>query len=115
MVKWVVQVIFISVGVAAIASAAGLGNRAPPPVIQSTSVDFNENIMVISGQNFGSVSPIVRLANQVLEVKSHSGDQITVNLPVGIEPATYRLTVSVSKPYRLTSDVFSAGLFGAGR
>lgn len=115
MVKSVVQIICMSLGFAAIASAAGLGNRTSPPVIHRTSVNFNENVMVISGQNFGGVSPIVRLANQVLEVRSHSGGQIVVNLPAGIEPATYGLTVSVSEPYRLTSHAFSAALFGAGR
>ncbi|MGH8659740.1 MAG: IPT/TIG domain-containing protein [Gammaproteobacteria bacterium] len=69
--------------------------------------------MVISGDNFGSATPTIRLANQVLKVKSFSANQVVVSLPANIQPATYGLTVSTSGAYRSTSARFSAALFSS--
>jgi hypothetical protein len=66
----------------------------PHPVILSTAVDTEKDLLVISGQNFGNAPPTVRSANQVLEVKSSSPNRIVVSLPSGIEAATYLLTVT---------------------
>lgn len=66
----------------------------PQPVILSTAVDTEKDLLVISGQNFGNALPTVWSANQVLEVKSSSPNRIIVNLPSGIEAATYLLTIT---------------------
>jgi hypothetical protein len=113
MLKLAIKPILVLVGLLPFGYAASIGPTTPPPVIVSTMVDFKENVMVITGHNFGSALPIVRLANQVLRVKSYTANQVVVSLPPGIPPTTYRLTVAADGPYKLTSDVFNAALFAA--
>lgn len=113
MLKLAIKPILVLVGLLPFGYAASIGPIIPPPVIMSTMVDFTENVMVITGHNFGSAPPIVRLANHVLQVKSYTANQIAVSLPPGIPPATYRLTVAADGPYKLTSDTFDAALFAA--
>ncbi len=103
MLKLSIKAILVTVGFVHAASAGSASPRTPPPVIVSTTVDFKENGMVITGHNFGRTPPIVRLGNQILTVKSFAPSQAVVGLPPGIRPATYRLTVTTDGPYRLTS------------
>ncbi len=113
MLKLAIKPILVLVGLLPFGYAASIGPITPPPVIMSTMVDFKKNVMVITGDNFGSAPPIVRLAKHVLQVKSHAANQVVVSLPPGIPPATYRLTVAAQGPYKLTSDIFDAALFAA--
>lgn len=113
MLKSAIKPILVLVGLLPFGYAAGVGPKIHPPVIVSTMVDFKENVIVITGHNFGSTPPIVRLADQVLQVKSYAANQVVASLPAAIPPATYRLTVTTDSPYKLTSDVFNAALFAA--
>lgn len=118
MVKSTVRSILIIMGLgASVCAGAGPGSPRPnPPVIHSAFMDSAKHAMVVSGHHFGSTPPTVVLAHQVLQVKTSSENQLLVGLPEDIQPATYRLTVTTSGPYRLTSDVFYAALFAvAGR
>ncbi len=113
MLKLAIKPILVLVGLLPFDYAASIGPITLPPVIVSTTVDSKENGIVITGHNFGSRPPIVRLGNQVLSVKSYAPNQAVVGLPPGIRPATYRLTVTTDGPHRLTSDAFSAVVFAA--
>lgn len=95
-----------------IANAAGPGSpRAVPPEIFSVTANFSEHTVVISGNYFGAVRPTVRLGDRVMNVESFSPNQVIVTLPPDVQPATYSLTVTASRPHRLTSNLFSAALF----
>lgn len=108
--------VLIGLGLLTYAAYAGSGSpRSLPPVIQSTTADFNNNVMVITGRNFGSAPPIVRLANHVLKVESFSANEVVVNLPRGIRPATYSLTVTASGSHKVSSDIFITALMGYDR
>lgn len=108
--------ILVLIGLGLFGYAAYAGSASPrslPPVIQSTTVDFNNNVMVITGRNFGSAPPIVRLADYVLKMKRFSANEVIVSLPPGLRPATYRLMVSTYGPHKVSSDSFSTALFAA--
>lgn len=83
------------------------------PVILSTVVDLDKNLLAISGQNFGKAAPAVSLAGQVLEVRSWSANQIVVSLPTNIQPATYLLKVTTRDGANTTSGPFSTAIFAA--
>jgi hypothetical protein len=109
-----VAIVTMWLGTSGYAVAAGPGTpRFTPPVILSSTADLKDNVIVISGHDFGSTPPTVRLANQVLPVKSFSTTQIIASLPAGIQPATYSLTVSTTGPYQATSNPFNAAFFAA--
>jgi len=96
------------------ADAAGPGTpRVATPVILSTSVDFDDKVIVITGKEFGKTEPKVRLANHVLTVRSFTDGQVVANLPTDIPPATYRLTVSTGGPNQATSNPFNTALFAS--
>ncbi|MGH8658137.1 MAG: IPT/TIG domain-containing protein [Gammaproteobacteria bacterium] len=81
------------------AGAAQVLPRPPEPVILSTEIDSSDRLMIISGRNFGSShSPIVTLADEVLEVKSFSPTEIVVQVPPEMPLATYLLKVSAGGP-----------------
>jgi hypothetical protein len=96
------------------AVAAGPGTpRVPTPVILSTSVDFDDRVIVITGKEFGKTEPKVRLANHVLTVRSFTDARVVANLPADIPPATYRLTVSTGGANQTTSNPFNTALFAS--
>lgn len=104
--------IVVGLGVCVHAASAGAARPRPlPPVILSTAVDSAQQAMVISGRNFGSAQPTVRLAHRVLWVRSASENRVVVVLPTGIEPATYSLTVTTNGSHRLTTEPFSTAVF----
>ena len=78
---------------APIVSAIDLRPRVPDPVILSTEHDSQGESMIISGQNFGSQMPIVKLGDRTVEVKDFSPTKIAVKISPDIRPATYLLTV----------------------
>lgn len=112
--KVIYQTLFAIAGLAASTSGFALGGGSGPilPVICSVAADFKQQTLVISGEHFGDSTPTVRLANAVLTVKAAAANRIVAILPAGIQPATYRLTVTAQDGRRVvTSEVFYAGLF----
>lgn len=111
-----ILIIMMGLG-ASVCAAAGLGSPRPnPPVILSVLVDSAEHAMVISGRHFGKTAPTVSLADRILKVQSFSERKLIVDLPPGIGPATYSVTVTTNGPQRLASAPFSAAIFAlAGR
>lgn len=75
-------------------------------------VDAKESTLIITGRNFGATPSTVHLAEHVLETKRSSQKEIVAHLPVGIQPATYSLTVTSNGHKRATSNVFNAALPG---
>lgn len=90
-------VLMIIIGLATVeVGAAQVTPRPAEPVILSTEIDSSKGLLIISGRNFGSHSPIVRLADQALEVKSFSPSEVVVRVPPDMPLATYLLTVSTT-------------------
>lgn len=87
--------------------------RASRPVIVSTTVDAEKNVMVVSGRHFGEGSTVVALGGRVLKVKSQSDHAMVVELPAGLAPGTYRLTITRDGTSPQSSESFSAALFAA--
>ena len=89
------------------ATAGGQGLSEPtPPVVLKTVVDFKKNILVISGRHFGTATPTVKLADDVLDVQHFSENEIVANLPRTIQVATYGLTVTSGSRHRSASNLF---------
>ena len=108
-----IKTILFAVGFGAwgMTTAGGLGNIAPqPPMIMKTAVDEKENVLIISGRNFGSTSPSVSLADQTLDVKRFSDDEVVASLPQDFASATYGVTVTTGGRNRVSSNLFSATL-----
>lgn len=112
------KVTLLLAGIAAcgVAAAGGRGMSTPlPPTIVKSAVNVNENILVISGRNFGATPPTVLLAEQALDVKNYSESEIVAHLPQQLAPATYGLLViTTGEQNRARSNLFSATLVGNG-
>lgn len=106
-----------SLGAGSLALAGGRVLPANlPPVIVKAAVDVTENVLIISGRNFGESRPTVLLAEDVLEVKRFSSHEVVATLPRGLAHATYGITVITNHPRtRAASGPFSVTLSGAGR
>ena len=114
MFKFVTNALLLIVGLAFVGHATAGGRGLPgalSPVILKVTVDSRENAMIVSGQNFGSTLPTVRLAGQILDVKRFSENEVVASLPRGIQSATYLLTVSTGGHGRATSSPFIAVFF----
>jgi IPT/TIG domain len=85
--------------------------RPPEPVILSTAVDSKNELMTISGRNFGNYAPIVRLGGQIVVVESFSPTRIVVRLPSDIRLATYLLTVSTTGTASISVASFNTVIF----
>ena len=83
----------------------------PEPVILSTAVDSKNELMTISGRNFGNSAPIVRLGGQIVVVESFSPTRIVVRLPSDIRLATYLLTVSTTGTASISVASFNTVIF----
>jgi hypothetical protein len=70
-------------GVPAPVLAAGL------PLVISTTVNYTNNTLTISGQNFGS-SPTVTLDSMSFPTQSVSSGQIVADFPAGSPPSSFR-------------------------
>jgi hypothetical protein len=75
-------------------SADALGPMIPAPVILSVEVDAMQHRLIISGTNFGSTPPLVKLGGQALAVSGSSPNRVVVDLPAELRPASYLLTIS---------------------
>lgn len=78
--------------------------RAARPVIVSTTVDADKNIMVVRGQHFGGGSPVVAVGNRVLRVKRPFQSRVVVEIPTGVAPSSYRLIVRTTGPDKQSSE-----------
>lgn len=97
-------------------TAGGRGNPGPlPPMITMTIMDTKQNVIVITGRNFGTTPPSVTLADQTLDVKRFSENEVVASLPHGLASATYGVSVTTSGRNRVSSNLFSATLSGTGK
>lgn len=80
---------------AATAQAAPSSGNAPPPSLQirSAEPDFQNSVITIQGENFGTGTPLVFLGSQQLAVISSSDTVIVASLPA-MPSGTYQLLVS---------------------
>ena len=107
MVKKLVNTVLLIAGFASMDYAAAGGGGLPqpmPPVVWKTVVDFDENVLVISGHHFGPATPTVNMAGYRLGVLRFTNNEIVASLPTEIEAATYGLTV-INR--RSASDIFT--------
>ncbi len=112
--KVTIKAILLIAGLTAfgIATASGRGTITPmPPKIVKTVVDSQEKILVITGHNFGTTLPTVMLADQALEVRRFSQQEIMASLPHSLNTATYSVIITTGGRNRISSNIFSATLF----
>jgi hypothetical protein len=74
-------------------NAGAIGPLTPTPLIPSAEVDAVQYHLIISGTNFGSTPPLVKLGGQTLAVSGSSPNRVVVDLPADLRPASY-LTIS---------------------
>ena len=111
--KIAIKTILLIAGLAAcgIATAGSGGLSTPqPPMIVKTVVDAQEKVLIIAGRNFGVMPPTVMLANQVLDVKRFSENQVVASLPPGLTSGNYGVSVTTGSRNRASSNLFSATL-----
>ncbi|MGH8575791.1 MAG: IPT/TIG domain-containing protein [Gammaproteobacteria bacterium] len=115
MYKQIIPTLLVTLGLASWADTgfAVSIHRAARPVIASTTVDADKNIMVVSGEHFGRGSPVVAVGDRVLRVQSHSDNEVVVEIPAGLAPGSYRLIVTTAGPDKQSSEPFSSALFAA--
>ena len=82
-------------------------------VISSAFADANTELLTIRGSGFGSRAPRVTLAGEPLPVLSSGPFEVLASLPLGLEPGSYRLTVSRGRGEG-KSDTFDVTLGAAG-
>lgn len=81
--------------------------------ISSAFADANTELLTIRGSGFGNRAPRVTLAGEPLPVLSSGPFEILASLPLGLEPGSYRLTVSRGRGEG-KSDTFDVTLGAAG-
>jgi type VI secretion system Hcp family effector len=88
---WIAALAFLS-----FLSSAGAHDREDRGklVISGAFADAEAELMTIRGANFGEHRPRVTLGGQALTVLSSGPFEILAALPPGLEPGSYRLTVS---------------------
>ncbi len=82
-------------------------------VISSAFADANTELLTIRGSGFGDRAPRVTLAGEPLPVLSSGPFEVLASLPLGLEPGSYRLTVSRGRGEG-KSDTFDVTLGAAG-
>lgn len=116
MYKVTIKTVLLAAGLTTCGLAAAGGRGTPvslPPTIVKTSVDMKENVIIITGRNFGATPPTVLMANQALDVKRFSEHEVVASLPHDLISATYGITViTTGIQNRARSNLFSATLFG---
>lgn len=111
--KVTIKTILLVAGLSAFGLASAGGRAIPgpqPPLIVKVAVDAKENVLIITGHNFGVIPPIVTLADQTLEVKLSSEHEVVASLPRELTAATYGIAVTTSGPSRVNSNFFSVAL-----
>ena len=85
----------------------------PQLVIVSAKADVAAGTLTIDGDSFGDSQPVVALNGMPLVVVSATPSEIVADLPPGLAPGTYLLTVSRG-PARTQFDSFDVTLGAAG-
>lgn len=97
-----------AIGLSVAMLAGGLQSRADNPhyrpVIVSAQANFVSNTLTIVGNNFGTAMPTVTLDATKLTVTSNTNTQIVANLPAGIMPGSYHLTVAKAEQHHDDED-----------
>jgi hypothetical protein len=97
-----------AIGLSVALLAGGFVSRADDPhhapVIVSAQANFVTNTLTISGNNFGTAAPTVILDATKLTVTSNTNTQIVANLPAGIMPGSYHLTVAKAERHHDEDD-----------
>jgi hypothetical protein len=89
---------------------------ADPPqqlVINSAQFDFGIGRIYVTGKNFGSDAPAVKLNDQALTLMSFTTESIDAVIPATIQPGSYVLRVSRG-PSTTQNDVFDVTLGAVG-
>ena len=82
-------------------------------LVVSASVDYGVGKLYVSGSNFGSAMPAVKLNGIALQVLTATPTSVLAMLPPGIAPGSYLLTVA-SGPAVTEFDAFSVTIGAAG-
>jgi hypothetical protein len=70
-------------------------NHTGLPVIRQTEADYDNLLLYVFGDNFGTAVGKVRLGDNELVVQSWNREEIVVILPSDVGPGSYLLTVTV--------------------
>jgi len=106
----------IAVGIVALVcvSSALLAEKAPKElVITGAQVNFSNNTITITGNNFGTRTPEVKLGETALVVSSSGDQRIIARLPQNVSAGDYLLTVR-SGPGSDGSDSFDLTVGAVG-
>jgi Collagen triple helix repeat (20 copies) len=95
-----------------IACSTLLMAQSPVPMIVSATENSAGTQITISGTFLGTGVPRVMLANTTLTVTQSSGSSITANLPAGINPGVYLLTVEILTPRQSGTFAVALGQIG---
>jgi hypothetical protein len=95
-----------------IACSTLLMAQSPAPMIVSATENSAGTQITISGTFLGTGVPRVMLANTTLTVTQSSGSSITANLPAGINPGVYLLTVEILSPRQTGTFTVALGQIG---
>jgi len=91
---------------ASVQSLAQGSPSAPKPVIVSAVANFQTNQITVTGSAFGTATPSVALDGAALQVVNHSATTVVANLPNGIMPGGFLLTLTNNNNgYKTTFDV----------
>jgi IPT/TIG domain. len=91
MLKRTIGIIAAVLVVAYVQTAEAVGPRIFVPLIQMVEVDAVQHRLLISGSNFEN--SMVTLGGQALAVSKISSNEVVVDLPMDLRPATYLLRV----------------------
>lgn len=78
----------------------------PMPVVDSVHINTSSQQIAVAGKNFGPQPPVVYLAGQRLEVMQVSARQMVLKMPVGLTPATYRLSINPARSHGAESSMY---------
>ncbi len=95
-----------------IACSTLLMAQSPVPMIVSATENSAGTQITISGTFLGTGVPRVMLANTTLTVTQSSSSSITANLPAGINPGVYLLTVEILSPRQIGTFTVAFGQVG---
>tara|TARA_Y100000294_G_scaffold177285_1_gene202156 strand:- start:1107 stop:2402 length:1296 start_codon:yes stop_codon:yes gene_type:complete len=87
--------IFLFAMMLTVPQAPAANNPPPQLLITNVFVDFENNDLIINGQNFeGKNAPVVSLGGYELDVTAYDDTTINADLPPDVEDGDYLLTVS---------------------
>ncbi len=91
--KWIAFALFLSAFTVIPATVSADSDHPGTPVIAHTEIDYSSLILYIYGSDFGNRKPIIKLGDTQLVVLNWRQGQIAAQLPLGIVPGSYNLTL----------------------